>query len=84
MSANFCHLKYSDYRFNLYCYIHKVSADASFGLLPAFLIELRSLHGTLNRIFYLIHGAGCSNSVHHNQVEVLSNKYSLSFTRSQD
>ena len=30
-------------------------ADVSFGLLQVFLVELASLHGTSNRILYLIH-----------------------------
>ena len=33
---NFYHLEYSDFCLHLYCYIHSVSVDASFGLLLVF------------------------------------------------
>ena len=52
---NFYHLVYSNNCLHLYCYIHNVSADTSFGLLKGFLVELGSLHGTSNRTLYLIH-----------------------------
>ena len=35
---------------SFYCFIHNVSADASFGLLQVFFVELRSLYRTLNWI----------------------------------
>ena len=41
-------LEYSDYCHHLYSYIHNVSADASFNPLQIFLVELGSLHRTLN------------------------------------
>ena len=46
-------LGYSDYCLQLYCYIHNISADASFGLLQVFCVELWSLHGTSNQTLYL-------------------------------
>ena len=45
----------SDYCLHLYCYTHNISADISTSLLQVF-EELRSLHGTLNHVLYLIHG----------------------------
>ena len=43
-----------DDRRHLYCYIHNISTDISSGL--QVFIKLRSLHGTLNQVLYLIHG----------------------------
>ena len=51
---DFYHSGFSDFCLHLYCYIHTVSAKISSGLLQMFLIKLRSLHRTLNSIFYLI------------------------------
>ena len=44
--GKFYHLEYSDYCFQSYGYTYDVSADASFGLLQVFHVELESLHGT--------------------------------------
>ena len=45
---NFYNLEFSNYCLHLYCYIHNVLADVSFGLLQVFLVELRCLYATLN------------------------------------
>ena len=51
----FYYLKNSDYWLQGYYYsIHKVSVDASFGLLQIFLPEFGNLHGTLNWILVLV------------------------------
>ena len=42
----------------------------SFGLLQVF-VELGNLHGTLNYVLYWIHRDACSDSISHNQVQVL-------------
>ena len=48
-------------------------------------VDLGSAHRTSNRIFYLIHGLDCSNSVNHERVQVLSYcKKSLLFNCSWD
>ena len=86
---------FSDYCFHLYCYIHNISADIASGLLQVFLVELRSLHGTSNHVFYLIHGGGVAGSDslnhhhhHHHVVPLarisltLSRHFSLSFIAS--
>ena len=52
---NFYHLEYSDYCLHLYCYIHKILTDMTFGLLQVFHIKLRSLHRISNGTLYLIH-----------------------------
>ena len=46
---------YSNHCLHLYCYIHNVSADVSFGLLQVFLVELQSLHRTSSRTLYSVH-----------------------------
>ena len=46
---------FSDYCLHLYCYFHNISADMSSGLLQVF-VKLGNLHGTLNYVFYWIHG----------------------------
>ena len=46
-------LKYSDYCLHLHCYIQKILADMSFGLLQVFHGELRSLQRTLNWMLFL-------------------------------
>ena len=51
-------------------YIHNISADASFGPLQVFLVELRSLQGNLNWTLYLIRAAILT--VYHNRVQVLT------------
>ena len=33
ISTPYCHLEYLDYYLHLYCFIHNISADASFSLL---------------------------------------------------
>ena len=53
--TEFYHSGFTDYYLHLYCYIHNVSADMSFGLLQVF-VELGSLQGTSNHVLYLIHG----------------------------
>ena len=53
MDYNFYNIMCSDYCLYLYCYIHNVSANASFNILLAFLVG--SLHRTSNRNLYLIH-----------------------------
>ena len=45
----YIHLVYSDCWFHLFCYIHNVTADASFSLLQVFRIELGSQHRISNR-----------------------------------
>ena len=72
----FYHWEYSDYY--LHCYLHKVSTDATLGLLQVFHVELRSTQRSLS-------GKNCLNSVNHNKVQVLSaHKYFLWFTCSWD
>ena len=44
---NFYYLEYSDYCLHLYCYIHNISADASFGLFQVFHVE----HGNLMELW---------------------------------
>ena len=53
---NFYHIEYLDYCLNLYCYIHNVSADASFDFVQVFHVELGSPRRTSNRTLDLIHG----------------------------
>ena len=48
-TENFHHLFYSDNCLNLYCYIHIVSTNISFGLFQVFHVELGSIDDTLNR-----------------------------------
>ena len=55
--CNFYHSGFSDYCLQFYCYIHNVSANMSSSFLQVF-VKLRSLHETLNHIFYLIHKGG--------------------------
>ena len=69
---NFYHLEFSDFCFNLYYYIQNVSTDFYSGSLQVFLVELRSVRGTSNHLFYFILGFAFFHSVNHNQVQELS------------
>ena len=73
----FCyHLEYSDYWPHLYCYTSNVSANMPFGLLHVFHVELR----IWTEPFIWTEGVDCSNSINHDQVQMLSySKYSLLF-----
>ena len=51
--------------------LHNISADISSGLLPVFFVVLRRLHGTSKHVLDLIHGVTCSDSVNHNQIQVI-------------
>ena len=78
---NFYHSEYLEYCLHLHCNVHYVSADASFGLLQVFHVELGSPHRTSSRTFYLIQGIEYSNSVNHDRVQAFSHgKYSFLFT----
>ena len=63
---------FSDYCLHLYCYIHNVSADMSSGIFPVFLVEFESLHGTSNRVRYLIHRGRLIWFRNHKWIQVLS------------
>ena len=52
---NFCHSRFSDNCLHYYAYIHNVSADMSSDLLQMLIVELESLHGNSNHLFYSIH-----------------------------
>ena len=56
---DFYRFEYSDYCLHLYCYIHNILADMSFGLLQAFLNGIRTIyHCGLNKGFGLKFKAG--------------------------
>ena len=63
---------FSDYCLHFYCYIYNISDNMYPSLLQVFLVKLGSQQRTSNHVFYLIPGVTCSDSINHNQVQVLS------------